>query len=65
MCEPFCVQLYRRFMEGVPPERLATELGIPLDRIQMRITAVQIALRTPSRITALLNGNVEQPPTRL
>ena len=57
MCEPFCVQLYRRYMQGVSPEELSTELGIPLDRIQTRITAVQAALRTSPRIAALVRGN--------
>jgi len=37
--QPFAFELYRRFRNGQSPEQLAAELGIPVERIRMRIKA--------------------------
>jgi len=39
--EPFALQIYRRFLEGESVEELATNLGIPVERIETRIRAAQ------------------------
>jgi hypothetical protein len=37
--EPFALQLYRRFLDGDTIAELALELGIPAERIEIRIRA--------------------------
>lgn len=37
--EPFALQIYRRFLEGQTIAALSLELGIPADRIEVRIRA--------------------------
>ena len=39
MQEPFALQLYWLVQGGVSAERLACDLGIPLDRIESRVRA--------------------------
>jgi predicted GIY-YIG superfamily endonuclease len=39
MFEPFAVQIYRRYLKGETIEQLAATLGIPSERIAMRIEA--------------------------
>lgn len=37
--EPFALQLYRRFLNGESMTALALDLGIPLERVELRIRA--------------------------
>ncbi|MFB3826673.1 MAG: hypothetical protein ACE15B_07880 [Bryobacteraceae bacterium] len=37
--EPFAIQLFRRFLQGETIAQLSQELGIPADRIEVRIRA--------------------------
>ena len=37
--EPFAIQIYRRFLNGESIAAIALELGIPADRIEVRIRA--------------------------
>jgi hypothetical protein len=37
--EPFAIQIYRRFLNGETIAAIALELGIPADRIEVRIRA--------------------------
>ncbi len=37
--EPFAVELYKRYLNGETIDELSAELGIPADRITMRIQA--------------------------
>jgi hypothetical protein len=46
MQEPFALVLYRRFLNGESAERLSEELDIPLDRIEMRLQAAAIFLKS-------------------
>ncbi len=39
MQEPFALQLYWLVKGGISPERLARDLGLPLDRIEQRLRA--------------------------
>jgi DNA-directed RNA polymerase specialized sigma24 family protein len=39
MFEPFAVELYRRFLNGETVQQLAASLGIPADRVEIRIRA--------------------------
>lgn len=40
--EPFAIQLYRRFLGGETIDSLALELGIPAERIEIRIRAAAL-----------------------
>lgn len=40
--EPFALQIYWRFLQGESIERLASDLGIPADRIETRIRAAAV-----------------------
>lgn len=44
--EPFAIQIYRRFLGGESIAGLARELGIPHDRIEIRIRAAAIYRET-------------------
>jgi hypothetical protein len=37
--EPFALQLYRRFLDGESIAAIALDLGIPADRVEVRIRA--------------------------
>ena len=39
MCEPFALELHRRFVAGCQIEELAAQTGIPVERIAQRIRA--------------------------
>ncbi len=47
--EPFALQIYRRFLDGETISALATELGIPPERVELRIRAAAIYYRAESR----------------
>jgi hypothetical protein len=40
--EPFAIQIYRRFLDGETIAGLALELGIPVDRVEIRIRAAAL-----------------------
>jgi hypothetical protein len=40
--EPFAIQLYRRFLNGETIANLSLELGIPSERVEMRIRAAAV-----------------------
>jgi hypothetical protein len=40
--EPFAIQLYRRFLKGDTIANISLELGIPSERIEMRIRAAAV-----------------------
>lgn len=40
--EPFALQLYRRFLNGESIAALELDLGIPAERIEMRIRAAAL-----------------------
>jgi hypothetical protein len=40
--EPFAIQLYRRFLNGETIAGLSLDLGIPMDRIEIRIRAAAL-----------------------
>ncbi len=44
--EPFAIQIYRRFLCGETISGLARELGIPQDRIEIRIRAAAVYRET-------------------
>jgi hypothetical protein len=44
MTEPFALELHRRFTNGESAEQLSVELGIPLERIEIRLRAVALYL---------------------
>ena len=44
MTEPFALELHRRFTNGESAEQLSVELGIPLERIEIRLRAVASTL---------------------
>ena len=50
--QPFAFELYRRFRNGQSPEQLAAELGIPVERIRMRIKAAAAYWRQHARGSA-------------
>jgi hypothetical protein len=37
--EPFAIELYERFLNGESADRLASNLGIRIDRVEMRLRA--------------------------
>ena len=47
MMEPFALEIHRRFTNGESAEQLSVELGIPLERIEirLRVAAVYLELR--------------------
>ena len=44
--EPFALQIYRRFLAGETISGLSTDLGIPPERIEMRIRAAAVFRET-------------------
>lgn len=44
--EPFAFQIYRRFLAGETIDRLSEDLGIPNERIEMRIRAAAVYRET-------------------
>ena len=45
MIKPFALELHRRFTSGESAEQLSTELGIPLERIEMRLRVAALYLK--------------------
>ncbi len=43
--QPFAVELYYRVQGGESAEELSRKLGIPLDRIELRLRAAEAYLR--------------------
>jgi hypothetical protein len=43
--QPLAVELYYRVVGGESAEQLSRELGIPLDRVKMRLKAAEAYLR--------------------
>ncbi len=39
MCEPFAVEIYRRYLAGETVQQLAASLEIPAERIENRLKA--------------------------
>jgi hypothetical protein len=52
MSKPFALELYRRYRAGETIEQLASDLGIPANRIEQRIRAAEEYLRRNSRVAA-------------
>jgi hypothetical protein len=52
MCRPFALELYRRYRSGETIEQLASDLGIPANRIEQRIRAAEEYLRRNSKVAA-------------
>ena len=48
--EPFAFELFRRFTNGESAEDLSRCLGIPLDRIQVRLNAAAAFFREHKRV---------------
>lgn len=48
MRKPFAIELYQRYLEGESAEQLAHEMGIPLERIELRLQAAAIYLEWQS-----------------
>ena len=47
---PFAIQLYQQFRGGKTALELATETGIPLERIEQRIRAAEIYLQNKADV---------------
>jgi len=41
MSEPFAIEVYRRYLRGETIQQLASTLGIPADRIEIRIRVAE------------------------
>ncbi len=49
MPEPFAIQIYRRYASGETIEYIAEELGIPVERVEIRIRAAVLYLERQRR----------------
>jgi hypothetical protein len=56
MQEPFALQLYWLVQGGVPAERLARDLDIPLDRIELRLRAAARYLERQQEVPRTVSG---------
>ncbi len=45
MSEALALQLYRRFVDGESVDAIAKDLGVPADRIHLRLRAAAVYLR--------------------
>jgi hypothetical protein len=52
MLKPFALEIYRRYRAGETIEQLASDLGIPADRIEQRVRAAEAYLRRNSLVAA-------------
>ncbi len=52
MFEPFAIEIYRRYQRGETIQQLATSLGIPPERVEIRIRVAQQYLTRDDRRAA-------------